>query len=258
MNILCPVCKKILIKNEKTFSCENNHSFDIASQGYINLNLKSSQKSGDNPLMINARTRFLNKDYYRFLLEEVNTLLKEDDVLVDLACGEGYYTSRFICKDKTGIDLSKSALKHASKNDKTSLYILSSIFRCPLSDLSADKVITIFAPIAKEEIERILKINGEFILVKPDVYHLYELKEAIYDHPYLNEVEDIQIDGLELIREIPIRQNVTVSKEDLLDLLAMTPYYNTTSETDKEKLLNYEELNVTFSFLIDIYRKPGC
>lgn len=35
--LICPVCKKKLIKENKTFRCENNHSFDCAKQGYVNL-----------------------------------------------------------------------------------------------------------------------------------------------------------------------------------------------------------------------------
>ena len=255
MNIACPVCKKELIRNDKSYRCENNHTFDIAKEGYLNLNLRNSQNTGDNPLMIKARKNFLEKGYYDFLKNEVNSLLNKEDKLVDLACGEGYYTRDFICEDKVGIDLSKSGLKIASKSDKSTLYILNSIFRNPLYDESADKVITIFAPIAKEEIRRILKQNGEFILVKPDVYHLYELKDALYEKPYLNEIEDIDIPGLKLINEIKISDKRKVISEDLNNLFMMTPYFNTTSPEDKVKLQSIEELEITFAFIIDVYQK---
>ena len=255
MNIACPVCKKELIRNDKSYRCENNHTFDIAKEGYLNLNLRNSQNTGDNPLMIKARKNFLEKGYYDFLKNEVNSLLNKEDKLVDLACGEGYYTRDFICEDKVGIDLSKSGLKIASKSDKSTLYILNSIFRNPLYDESADKVITIFAPIAKEEIRRILKQNGEFILVKPDVYHLYELKDALYEKPYLNEIEDIDIPGLKLINEIKISDKRKVISEDLNNLFTMTPYFNTTSPEDKVKLQSIEELEITFAFIIDVYQK---
>ena len=255
MNIACPVCKKELIRNDKSYRCENNHNFDIAKEGYLNLNLRNSQNTGDNPLMIKARKNFLEKGYYDFLKNEVNSLLNKEDKLVDLACGEGYYTRDFICEDKVGIDLSKSGLKIASKSDKSTLYILNSIFRNPLYDESADKVITIFAPIAKEEIRRILKQNGEFILVKPDVYHLYELKDVLYEKPYLNEIEDIDIPGLKLINEIKISDKRKVISEDLNNLFMMTPYFNTTSPEDKVKLQSIEELEITFAFIIDVYQK---
>ena len=121
MDILCPVCKNKLIFKGSFYQCENRHSFDLAKEGYLNLNLKSSQKSGDNPEMIKARKRFLEKGYYDFLKEEINALIQKEDVLLDLACGEGYYTKDFPSSDKIGIDLSKTGLKLASKNDKSTL-----------------------------------------------------------------------------------------------------------------------------------------
>ena len=257
MNILCPVCRKILSKQDKAYKCENRHSFDIAKEGYINLYLHKSQKSGDNVDMIKDRRDFLNKDYYRFLLDEVNKQLDIDDSIIDLACGEGYYTSRFISKDKIGIDLSKSGLKIASKNDPDTTYILSTIFNTPLDDKCADKVITIFAPIAKEEIVRLLKDDGMFILVKPDADHLIELKQAIYDKAYQNEVEDITIDNLSLIKHIPVKNKSLLDNTDLNNLFMMTPYYNTSSRKDKDKLKSIDHLEVTFSFMIEIYQKQS-
>ncbi len=255
MNILCPVCKKRLIKYEGSFRCENRHTFDIAKEGYLNLNLKSSQNTGDNPEMIKARRSFLEKGYYSFLKDAVGDLLNEEDSLVDLACGEGYYTRDFRCKDKIGIDLSKSGLRFASKRDKSTLYLLNSIFHDPLPDRCADKVVTIFAPIAGEEIVRILKDDGRFILVRPDVSHLIELKQMIYDTPYLNEADDVNIKGLIRERQIALSDRRTVNNEDLKNLFMMTPYANTTSAADKEKLNEIEELAVSFCFLIDIFKK---
>ena len=255
MKILCPVCKNKLSMVEHSLQCTNGHNFDIAKQGYINLNMHNSQNTGDNSEMINARSNFLNKGYYSFLVDEINKHLSKDDKLVDLACGEGYYTSKFICEDKVGIDLSKQGLKIASKNDKSTTYLLNSIFHNPLEDNCADKIITIFAPIAKQEIVRLLNDDGSFILVKPDENHLFELKKAIYDNPYLNEIEDIRIDGMYLDKEIKISNTETLNNEDLQNLFMMTPYYNTTSKVDKDKLNNIDNLDVTFSFIIDIYKK---
>lgn len=257
MNILCPICKNILSKIDNTYKCINKHNFDIAKQGYINLNMHNSQNTGDNKEMINARTNFLNKGYYSFLLNTVNSLLDINDSLLDLACGEGYYTSKFICKDKIGIDLSKQGLKYASKNDQSTTYLLNTIFHNPIQDNSVDKIITIFAPIAKEEIVRMLKDNGRFILVRPDEKHLYELKQALYDNPYLNEIDNIQIDGLTLDKQIKISNNALLDSIDINNLFMMTPYYNTTSQKDKDKLNNIKSLNITFSFIVDVYKKDN-
>lgn len=255
MDILCPVCKKPLSKIQNTFKCVNGHSFDIAREGYLNLNRKKSDHTGDNPDMIRARKAFLDKGYYAFLKDAVNSLLKEEDELVDLACGEGYYTKDFICRNKIGIDLSKQGLKIASKADKNTTYLLNSIFRNPLGDHSADKIITIFAPIAAKEIVRILKDDGRFILVRPDKDHLFELKQVLYENPYLNESGDIAIQGLVLEKQLAVSNTAVLNREEVKDLFMMTPYVNTTSKADKEKLEQITALPIRFSFLIDVYKK---
>lgn len=255
MDILCPICKNKLIVVDHSVQCINGHNFDIAKQGYINLNLHNSQNTGDNSEMIEARKNFLSLGYYSFLLDKINSLISENNTLIDLACGEGYYTSRFIAKDKVGIDLSKQGLKIASRSDKNTTYLLNSIFHNPLPDACADVVTTIFAPIAKEEIVRLLKQEGKFILVKPDEKHLYELKKAVYDNPYLNEIENIRIDGMYLDNEYKISNTTTLNQQDIHNLFMMTPYYNTTSILDKEKLNNIKTLDITFSFIIDVYKK---
>ena len=120
MNILCPICKEKLTKQDKTLTCPNKHSFDIDKQGYINLNMKASCNTGDEKEMIKARNLFLNEDYYLFLKNKLNEIILKlnPSNLLDLACGEGYYTKDLKVEDKIGIDLSKEALKIASRIDK--------------------------------------------------------------------------------------------------------------------------------------------
>ena len=51
IGFICPVCKKPLVKNEKSYICESGHNFDIAKSGYVNLLTGSSRKNhGDNRL----------------------------------------------------------------------------------------------------------------------------------------------------------------------------------------------------------------
>ena len=95
MKLICPKCSYPLIRNEKTCRCENNHCYDFAKEGYINLLLKESVSHGDDANMVKARTSFLHTDSYAFLKDKLCELIKGENgkVLVDLGCGEGYYLS---------------------------------------------------------------------------------------------------------------------------------------------------------------------
>ena len=53
---------------------------------------------------------------------------------------------------------------------------------------------------------------------------------------------------------IHIDSKVLVEKEDLNNLFMMTPYYNTSPINDKEKLNAIDSLDITFSFVINIFR----
>ena len=129
----CPVCHNILNKVENTYKCENNHSLDIASKGYVNMLLANQRHSinpGDSKEMILSRVKFLECDYYHFLrktiLETIIKYAKKDEFnFADLACGEGYYTNYIhqMLNEKfkvntIGVDISKFAIIEACKKQR--------------------------------------------------------------------------------------------------------------------------------------------
>ena len=86
--------------------------------------------------------------------------------------------------------------------------------------------------------------------------HLWELKKAVYEKPYKNEVSDMKIEGFELIETKIINEYIEIqSNEDILSLFSMTPYYYKTSKSDKEKLDRLTTLKTKIHFCSAIYRK---
>lgn len=134
--IICPKCKEQLFKENKTYRCINNHSFDIAKSGYVNLlldNQKNSKNPGDDKDMIKSRKFFLEKGYYKNISDKLNEIIennidinKGEIFILDIGCGEGYYTGNlkeyldFENKKSEilGIDISKQAILEASKSIK--------------------------------------------------------------------------------------------------------------------------------------------
>lgn len=256
MILICPICKNELKRIENSYRCLNKHNFDIARQGYLNLN-HSTQHGGDSKDSIEARNHFLNNKHYDFLKEEIIKIINEykPNSLLDLACGQGYYTKDFPVKNKIGIDLSKDALKNASRNDKNTLYLLDTIFNLPIESNSVDIITTIFAPISKEEINRTLKTNGHFIFVGPNENHLIELKENLYSNVLKNELKDIDLSPLKLIKKYSINKKESLMHDDIISLLKMTPYFYKTSKEDIKKIDELDKLDITFDFIISIYEK---
>lgn len=256
--ISCPKCKHKLIKVNNSFVCDNKHCFDIARQGYVNLVLSKPSNSGDNPAMVEARTRFLEKNYYQKLKNRMVELVSGCDVLIDLGCGEGDYTkSMAVCvKESYGLDMSKSALKHASRIDKNTQYLLASIFHCPISDHCADRITNIFAPAPIDEIKRMLRNDGLYLRVIPADDHLLELKQFCYEKAYLNEEKTLSDEGLELISCERVEDIITLEcAEDLVALFDMTPYSYKSSIEVREKLKQQSNFKTRISFIIQTYRK---
>ena len=256
MEVLCPICHKKLFLQGKQARCENRHSFDIAKEGYLNFN-RHSASSGDAKELIDARRSFLQRGYYAFLKDEIVSLTEkyQPEVLCDLACGEGYYTKEMKADMKFGIDLSRQALRYASRTDKSTFYLLTSIFELPFPDESLDMVTTIFAPLADREITRVLKKGGLFLYVRPNERHLYELKEILYERVRENEIRDIPIEGMEKVKEYAVSSRPLIDHDGLLDLFHMTPYGVKTGREGREKLENTSEKEVSLDFLISIYQK---
>lgn len=262
--LCCPVCKEKLRQEERCYCCENGHSFDIAKQNYVNLLRSQKSVHGDDREMVVARRDFLEKGYYaplrKVLCEEVSNRTPKNGVLVDAGCGEGWYTEGVADARSdlfvVGLDISKDALKWAAKREGISRLAVASCFDMPLEEESADAVLNIFSPLAAKEYARILKKSGYLFRVVPDLYHLWELKKAVYDTPLPNRPETEELAGLSLIERKPIHYNMTLrSSEDIQTLFQMTPYYYRTSFRDRAKLEKLNSLAVKAEFILLVYQK---
>ena len=257
MKLICPVCGQELKQTDRRVCCAQNHSFDYARQGYLNLALRTKAGAGDEKRMVKARTDFLHTGAYGFLRDTLCEWIRQEhaEVLADLGCGEGYYTSTFPVKEKYGFDLSKDALKYAAAHDKSTAYIVASTSRLPLPDACADLAVICFAPVFEKEISRILKDSGAFITVTPGPDHLFEMKSVLYEHPYRNPEKS----SVSLVpeKEELIRQTFSAGPEDLANLLTMTPYFYRTSPEAARRLNSCENLQVTAEFILRLYRKTS-
>ncbi len=256
MLLACPVCLQPLKENNNIASCPRNHCFDFAKSGYINLLVSGKAVHGDDAAMVKSRTSFLASGAYGFLRDTLCNMVLDyhPSVLVDAGCGEGYYTSKLPCGEKYGFDLSKTALRHAAKNDKSTMYCLASIFHMPLPDACVDVALTCFAPFASNEITRILKTGGAFIYVTPGPRHLFEMKSVLYDNPYENFVEDIDT-SMSLTFEKRIESQFLCDHENLMSLFQMTPYAWRTSIASRQRLEALDSLRLTAQFVIRSYQK---
>lgn len=263
----CPVCGSFLEKDGGSFRCANGHCYDIAKQGYVNLlqsQKSSSKRHGDDKLMVKSRSDFLDKGYYNLLADKITETVVENAFvgmkLIDLGCGECFYTSKiqeaFPDAVYGGIDISKQALIIGGRRNKNLSLAVASAFNLPVSDSYCDFAATVFAPHNVSEVQRILKDGGLWLRAYPLERHLMGLKSVIYDEPYLNEVDRSVPDGFDLKNRLELKDKITVrGNVDIMNLFRMTPYYYKTGKADQDKLGTVESVQTEIEFGIDLLQR---
>lgn len=266
MSVLkCPVCSLDLICNEKCLKCSNNHSFDIAREGYVNLLSahKSGDNVGDNKEMARSRRDFLNKGYYCTLANAVGKCLEKysdnNDTVLDICCGEGYYTEYLTnnyVREYYGFDISKNMVRLAAKRKCGAQFFVANISSIPVKSGSVDFAFHLFAPFHYEEFSRILSKDGVIVTAIPGKEHLYEIKEVLYDKPYYNDEKPPQTGDLKLVEKMRAKAKIDLkSKEDIMSLFRMTPYFYHTPSKGIRCLEERERLTVTIDFVLLVYKR---
>ena len=234
----------------------------MAKEGYINLLKKQGGKDfGDSKDMVKARRDFFDKDFYSPLKKRLTQIIDSLNIksLLDLGCGEGYYTNYYketLNIDIAALDISKEAVRIASKRNKNILYMVASVQDLPFFDKSIDIAVNAFTPIDLDEISRVLNDEGYLLTARVGEKHLLELKEALYDEIYLNDNKPLVDDRFNLLSSEILKFSISLNSNDYItNLFMMTPYYHHTSLISKERLKNLDKLEVSLEFNIDLYKK---
>ena len=220
---------------------------------------------GDPKSQARSRRDFLNQDYYAPLRDALMDIVRERAsvrssqeplTLLDICCGEGYYTSAMGSVegvDAYGFDLGNERLA-AKRGGAT--YFVANMRAIPVADASIDVATHLFAPFNEREFARVLKPGGSLYTVIPGARHLWGLKEVLYDTPYLNDEKLPQTTELELISTRKVTAQITLSTSaDIEAVFQMTPYYYRTRREDRERLANLEQLQTPIEFLIAQYHR---
>lgn len=272
----CPVCQQPLKQRDRQYSCPEGHSFDQAREGYVNLLLASQKRSadpGDARAMLRSRREFLERGYYAPLADELAGRCREYRVshpeapfaLLDLGCGEGYYTARIAsalqdCHASAGvwvggIDIARDGIRMAAKRYRAIDFAVASTARLPVADASMDALVSIFAPSQDVEIRRVLKPGGCFLRVSPGPRHLFELRALIYAAPREHAPAETEIAGLTHVQRRRLGFDLAVSGVgDVARLLAMTPYYWQATPEQQAQICELESLATKADFTVDLFR----
>ncbi|HEY8159569.1 MAG TPA: 23S rRNA (guanine(745)-N(1))-methyltransferase [Methylobacter sp.] len=259
---LCPLCAASLQLNQKSYVCENNHRFDLAKEGYLNLlpvQFKHSAEPGDNKQMMQARREFLEAGYYEPMAKAVAIIINahQPKHLLDLGCGEGYYSRKIeaYCSNAMmlhGVDIAKFAIAAAAKKQANARFIVASSNRLPYAAEYFDFVLRVFAPSNEHELGRILKPSGLLLTVTPGPRHLWQLKEFIYAEVKEHALENDLPQGFERIDTQRISYKIAPNPQQRIDLLQMTPFAWRANEDVRQAIKDAKELDIEADFILTL------
>ena len=272
---ICPVCSEPLQLHPAgdRYACQNQHSFDLAKEGYLNLlpvQYKHSKEPGDSKAMMTARREFLEAGFYEPMAKAVAMMIDavnlQDQLLrlLDLGCGEGYYSRKIAAHcnhseriELHGVDIAKFAVAAAAKKQPKARFIVASSSRLPYPDQYFDVVLRVFAPSDDTELRRVLKPAGRLLTVTPGPRHLWQLKEFIYAQVKEHAEESPAPQGFERLAAQRISYKITPNPQQRMALLQMTPFAWQANENAQQTLLDVLELEIETDFILTLFVKTA-
>lgn len=265
MELLCPICGKVLCRQDRAYTCENRHGFDIARQGYVNLlpvQQKHSLTPGDTRQQVLSRRSFLEQGHYQPIADALIDAAKRYGVsgrILDVGCGEGYYCTRLaraLELPLTGLDISKEAVRCAAAKYKDAQWLTATAAHIPVADGSVSLLTSLFALTLPEEYHRVLQRDGLYFQVLAAQDHLLGLKSIIYHNLTFKEKDTVpELPGFERLESIPIRFDFTVEGEQIQNLFSMTPHVFRIGKEGAQRLRQTEVLRDTASCMLNVFRR---
>lgn len=263
MNLFaCPLCSERLTRAGGALRCCNSHSFDLAREGYVNLlpsHHRRSKNPGDNAEMVAARGRFLELGHYQPLQESLMSTIDTARLagpVVDLGCGEGYFTAALSrnVSPVYGIDVSKPAVKAASKRSESLSLAVASSSRLPLVAQTFAAATVLMAPIS-HDVLRILVPGGLLYRVTPAPDHLDELKRIVYREARPHRRAKTVLPEFVLTGSQRVTFQTPLTMQSRGDLLGMTPMRFRSAYARQVQASVPEQLSITADFWIDVFTK---
>ena len=248
----CPICQEDLTLVETSLKCDHRHSFDLAKFGYVNLAPQAKQAKDYDKTSFQNRQVILEAGFYQHILDELLDLLQalpEEQAILDVACGEGYYARKiqetFPNKEIYAFDLSKDSIQLAAKSDQSLAvkWFVGDLAHLPVQEQSMDVLLDIFSPANYHEFQRVLKKEGLIIKVIPTENHLKEIRQKVTQYldkkDYSNQdiIQHFQKHFTILSRKT-VESTHTLHSEEKTALLQMTPLLFHV----EKNLINWEQL----------------
>ncbi len=256
MTLLCTVrnCRAPLVRAENRHVCTNNHSFDIARSGYVNLLQPQDRRSknpGDTAEAVAARRRFYERGDP--LIDAIVRAFLVSGTMLDVGCGEGSHLDALrhaYGVEAWGVDISVPAIELAARTYRECSFVVANADRfLPFADASFDVVASITARMHAEEMRRVLRPDGALLVVVPGAEDLVELRAAVQGERV--ERDRVERTVAEFAPLFTLERSETLKHPARLDRAAiaevMASSYRGLRTRERERLEQLDTLDVTLA-----------
>ena len=273
---------------------DKTHTYDVSREGYVSLlppGKGRNSKAGDEAAMIRARSAFLETGAYDKISDSVAELIAKHTpcregfpiTIIDSGCGEGYHSLRIARESArlagkrvmlAAFDASKFGAAHGAKaavkaalspkegigslwdGDVLVSFMTGNIFALPVKSCSADAVVSMFAPLAWEEMSRVLIDGGIVVVAASGEDHLYEMREIIYKDVIKKVPCPTVGEGFSEVCRTSVRYKAHLDSSDaVMALFGMTPFCHRAPREGADRLREKDKLDVTVHTELFVYRK---
>ena len=227
--------------------------------------------------MMQSRRAFLQEGFYDRMAEAANGAVAEalagraDAHIADLGCGEGFFTARLhralaaagspACACY-GLDISRPGVKMATTYDRGITWVVASLHRSPFLPRSLDAALSMFAPIDAADVRRVVRDDGALVTVTPGPDHLDALRNIIYTAVKPHPQTPALMAGDTLFEQkasTRVRYPIVVeTREQIMNLLAMTPYYWNINLETRGRIESLSRLELTVDAYVSVFRPVGA
>ncbi len=272
----CPICSSpVRMVNLRSLICSNHHCFDLSKQGYVNLLSRPLHTKYDKKMFESRRTLSQNGLFDPLIaricanmLEALKPMRKWIKIM-DAGCGEGSHLSNIqqrISEQSQcsllgiGVDISKEAIRIASRNPSQTIWCVADLANCPIRDKQINFIVNVLSPSNYSEFHRILADDGMVIKVIPGREYLQELRAKFYDQTVRSDFSNESTLALfkhnfKLVDIQRVQYSVTMENNGMEQLVYMTPLSWGATEERILQVLSKDTLEVTFDFSVLLGKK---
>ena len=261
--LLCTVraCRSPLARQERRYVCANDHAFDVARSGYVNLLQPQDRRSkspGDTAQAVAARRKFYERGDP--LVNAVVRAFPVSGALLDVGCGEGSHLDAFRRAhgiEAWGIDISVPAIDLAARTYRECSFVVANADRfLPFADASFDAVVSITSRRNAEEMHRVLRADGALLVVIPGAEDLVELREAVQGERNVRDRVERTVAELEPFFELERRETFRhVARLDRAAMIeVMSSSYRGLRTRERERLERLDAADVTLARDLLLFR----